>query len=305
MLFGRKTRPLPIAEAQTMLSSGTPDGVVKQRLKEEGYTEEEVSKSIDQAHIKLGVAPKKGAAPAPWESPSMHPPEGASEASSERPPWESPPAQQPPPALGSQQPLEPRTQQPLEPQTKEPLEPQQPQQQPWQVPEGETPDQSQYEKRELQYTQEGQVQGYEGQDQLQGYEQAQQPSELQQVEQPPEPQQQAPEETQHAFAQEELQLALDSAISNLKTEIDSRLVEIEGKIESMSQVEETLKTIVSDLDEMKGRYNAMSERSEKFSEIEDQVLEIKGNISSVLQILKTTLPPVIKTLKEMKDRSKG
>ena len=46
----------------------------------------------------------------------------------------------------------------------------------------------------------------------------------------------------------------------------------------------------------------MSERSEKMLELEGQVLDVKGNVSSILQILKATLPPVIKTLKELKEK---
>jgi len=85
LFFGKKAaRPLPIAEAQTMISSGTPDTVVRDRLKQGGYTDDEVSRSIDQAHVKLGVAPKGGpfAAPAPWES-QAPPAQGQAP-----PPWE-------------------------------------------------------------------------------------------------------------------------------------------------------------------------------------------------------------------------
>ncbi len=106
MFFQKKpARPLPIAEAQTMISSGTPDTVVRDRLKQGGYTDDEVSRSIDQAHIKLGVAPKggpfAGGAPAPWESQSPAasgqpaPPWERSAAARAKPPWETPPAESP------------------------------------------------------------------------------------------------------------------------------------------------------------------------------------------------------------------
>lgn len=278
MFFGKKAaRPLPIAEAQTMISSGTPDTVVRDRLKQGGYTDDEVSRSIDQAHVKLGVAPKGGpfAAPAPWESQAppaqgqATPPWERSAASRARPPWEAPPAEEPqaesPFATGEE----------AEQQSPEGgLQEEQPTEQPWQVPEGDT---SQVPEEEPQAPQP---------------DYAAQPLEYAPAQQAGTPD----------FSHEEFQVVIDSAISNLKVEFDSKILELEEKLESVSHLEESLKTIISDLDEIKGKYNAMSERSDKMVELEGQVLDVKGNVSSILQILKTTLPPVIKTLKELKDK---
>ena len=271
MFFGKKVRPLPISEAQTMLSSGTPDSVVRERLKQEGYTEAEISKSVDQARIKIGVTSKEAVpdASAPWESAAP---------SAERPPWESPlqapPAQevqaQAPPAQLEQAPPAQEAQNDQYAQ----MHPE-PQQTPWQVPESETQNPV-------------------------GYGQPDQPPEVQVPEQAPEePAQQYPEPS---FAQEDVQVAIDSAISGLKTELDAKFMELESKLESVEHLEENLGRIVSDLDEIKGKYTAMSERAEKLSEMEDEMLEVKGNVSSVLQILKSTLPPVIKSLKDLKEK---
>ena len=279
MFFGKKAaRPLPIAEAQTMISSGTPDTVVRDRLKQGGYTDDEVSRSIDQAHVKLGVAPNGGpfAAPAPWESQAppaqgqAPPPWERSASARAKPPWEAPPAEEP----QAGDPFAQNEQVEQQYQEGAPQEEQPAEQQPWQVPEGDTSAVPEEEP------------------------QAPQPDyAAQPLEYAPAQQAGTPD-----FSHEDFQVALDGAISNLKAEFDSKMLELEGKLDSVSHLEESLKVIVADLDEIKGKYTAMSERSEKFIELEGQVLDVKGNVSSILQILKATLPPVIKTLKELKEK---
>ena len=100
---------------------------------------------------------------------------------------------------------------------------------------------------------------------------------------------------------EGVQTVIENATANLKTEIDSKFMEMEQKINSITELEGKLQAIISDLDEMKGRYTAISERIEKIAELEDSVSEVKGNVNSMLQILKSALPPMIKTLKEIKE----
>jgi len=199
MLFGKK-KSLPISEVEGMLSSGTPEAAIRSKLRQDGFSEEEASKCIEQAKVKVGVVTPQSysqEAPLPWEA-------------------------QPYPA--EQQPAE-------------------------------------------QYPQ---------------YEQ-------------PQPQQQS-------LAQDEFQVLLQTAIENMKNEMDQKLQDLEVRLERVGELEGKLQTIISSLEEMKGKYSVLLEKSDQFAKYEDELGEVKGNVNSVLQILKTTLPPVIKTLQDIKEQ---
>lgn len=198
MIFGKK-RSLPIAEVEGMLTSGTPEEAIKSKLKQDGFSDDEVSKCIEQARVKVGVV-----APQQYQQEAM--------------PWEA-------------------------------------------VPQ----------------------------------EQAAEFGQEQQYAQQPQPQQQS-------VAQEEFQMLLQTAIENLKNEMEQKLQELEGRLERVGELEDKLQTIISSLEEMKGKYSVLIDKSDQFAKYEDELGEVKGNVNSVLQILKTTLPPVIKTLQEIKEQ---
>ncbi len=196
MLFGKK-KSLPISDVEGMLSSGTPEEAIRSKLRQDGFSDEEASKCIEQAKVKVGVAapqPYSQEAPLPWEAQQY--------------PAEQQPAEQ--------------------------------------------------------------------------YEQA------------------APQQQQQSVAQEEFQMLLQTAIENLKNEMEQKLQELEGRLERVGELEDKLQTIISSLEEMKGKYSVLLEKSDQFGKYEQELGEVRGNVNSVLQILKTTLPPVIKTLQEIK-----
>lgn len=199
MLFGKK-KSLPISDVEGMLSSGTPEEAIRSKLRQDGFSDEEASKCIEQAKVKVGVVapqPYSQEAPLPWEA--------------------------------------------------------------------------------------------------QQYPAEQQPAEFAQEQYEQQPQQQ-----QQSVAQEEFQMLLQTAIENLKNEMEQKLQELEGRLERVGELEDKLQTIISSLEEMKGKYSVLIEKSDQFGKYEQELGEVRGNVNSVLQILKTTLPPVIKTLQEIK-----
>lgn len=192
MIFGKK-RSLPIADVEGMLTSGTPEDAIRSKLKQDGFSDEEISKCMEQARVKVGVV-----APQQYQQEQM--------------PWEA-------------------------------------------VPQEQAADAGQ---------------------------------------------EQAPQ--QQSVAQEEFQILLQTAIENLKSEMEQKLQELEGRLERVGELEDKLQTIISSLEEMKGKYSVLLEKSDQFAKYEEELGEVRGNVNSVLQILKTTLPPVIKTLQEIKEQ---
>lgn len=94
--------------------------------------------------------------------------------------------------------------------------------------------------------------------------------------------------------------AMHPMVEGLRHEMDTKFNEIEADIRSIRETEQKLSKIISDLEEMKGNYAHMTEHAEDMGKYEDELAELKGSVDSVLEILKNTLPPVIKTLKELK-----
>ena len=247
---GKKGSHTPVAEVEGMLRTGTPESVIRSRLKDEKYSTDEVNKALEQAKIKVSageVAPSD--IKAPWEEVDQGsiPGQGGEMA----PPWESEGAQ--PGAGGAGVPGQgpgvpgqgpgvpgPATPEPLASMPESPL-----------VPGAPTP--------------------------------------------APAPAAGAP-----GYSLDDLHSMIQPLLEGLRAEIDAKLDNISSNLEKVSSTEKKLDALIKDLEKIKTGYGEISDKTKDIGDYQDELNQLKTSVNSVLEILKGTLPPMIKTLREMK-----
>jgi hypothetical protein len=94
----------------------------------------------------------------------------------------------------------------------------------------------------------------------------------------------------------------ESVAEGIRNELNRRLDRLSERVEAHAELSKKLDSIIVDIEEIKGKYATMLERSEELRHFESELQELKGSTEAVLGILKTTLPVVLKTLKEIKEK---
>lgn len=225
----KKTKHVPVAEVEGMLRTGTPEAVIRSRLKEEKYSMEDINKAIEQAKIKLGATGVPQGLKPPWEQLEPQPP-----ALTDKPPAPTPPKAKKGPAA------------PMPPLTPMPSKAPEPEQPPWEPPKSAAP------------TQLGK------------------------------------------YSITDLETVIRPLIEGLKTEVDSKLDSISGELRKLSATDKKLQGIVQELETVKTQLSTLSKKK-LTTDYDEELAQLKGSVNSILEILKGTLPPVIKTLRELKN----
>ena len=89
-------------------------------------------------------------------------------------------------------------------------------------------------------------------------------------------------------------------LEEFRGEMNEKVQGLQGELESLNETELRLRAVLDSLEEIKGRYSSIADQTQDFGRYEEEIEELKASVDSVLKILKSTLPPVIKTLKEIK-----
>jgi len=276
LFSGKDERPAPVAEVEGMLKTGTPEDVIKARLGDEGYKPEEVSRALDQAKAKIGVLGLDGAPKPPAEAP----------------PWQTQQA----PAEG----------QPAFGQTQEPFSAQG-------TPQEFPGAQAEFPKEETGTQQFAQQPQPEAQPPAAAPEPAAPTPSTGEPAPEESPWDMSPEELEGKFSesaevqaqpQQQEQLAQAAQVSDeFKQEIEVRMMALDEKLNTLMKNSGKLEKILTEVEGIKQKHTD-TKNDKKEEELGKDLDELKTNINSILEVLKTTFPPMIRTLKDLKGPSK-
>lgn len=246
-LFEKKeTKHVPVAEVEGMLRTGTPEAVIRSRLKEEKYATEDINKAIEQAKIKVGATGIPNSMKPPWEqadSGSMPPREGA-------PPELTPVPSFPPPA-GSKPPAPAKTSQ-IDESGAAPFGAG--------MPQAGSPQSMASQSGNAQFG--------------------------------------TPQVGKYSIG--DLETVIKPLIEGLKLEVDSKFDSISKDLQKVTETEKKLEKVVTELESIKTKLSKASAGAGG-GNYDEELAQLKGSVNTILEILKGTLPPVIKSLRELKE----
>lgn len=89
-------------------------------------------------------------------------------------------------------------------------------------------------------------------------------------------------------------------IDEFKGEVEGRFTALDEKLETISKNGEKLERILTEIAAIKEKYTSMTSKTSNFEELEKDLDGMKEDVNNILEVLKATFPPIIKTLKELK-----
>jgi len=102
------------------------------------------------------------------------------------------------------------------------------------------------------------------------------------------------------YSIDDLETVVQPLIEGFKLEMEAKLDSISRDLKKLSETEKKIESLVKDLEKMKGELSVIAEKKAEIGNYDEELSQLKGSVNTILEILKGTLPPVIKSLRELK-----